>query len=245
MTDPLRITLLVDNRGTDVATEHGLSMWIEAFDQRILFDTGQGSALMPNVRQLGIDLSGASAVVLSHGHYDHTGGLSAALGMAREATIHAHPDVLLPRYSIRPGAIRQIGIPAGARAAFDSLPPTRLRWVEQPTHLAPGIGITGPIPRTTSYEDTGGPFFLDAAGQLPDPITDDLSLWLETPQGLVVCTGCCHAGLVNTLNHICAVSGDSRIRAIIGGLHLLNADETRLATTIEALRTFNPGLIVP
>ena len=111
--------------------------------------------------------------------------------------------------------------------------------------LAPHIGLTGPVPRTTSYEDVGGPFFLDKAGDTPDPIIDDQSLWIATPAGLIVCTGCCHAGLINTLQYIQNISGISRVRAIIGGFHLVNADSTRLHRTVEALHRIGPERLIP
>ena len=76
-------------------------------------------------------------------------------------------------------------------------------------------------------------------------IDDDLALWIRTNQGLVVCLGCCHAGLVNTLHHVRTISGTDRIRAIIGGLHLLNADDRRIEQTVDALRSFSPRAIIP
>ena len=107
------------------------------------------------------------------------------------------------------------------------------------------MGITGYIPRETEFEDTGGPFYLDPEGKRPDLIDDDLALWIRTDQGLVVCLGCCHAGLVNTIHHVRSISGTDRIRAIIGGLHLMNADDRRIERTIDALRSFSPDVIIP
>lgn len=97
-------------------------------------------------------------------------------------------------------------------------------------------GLTGHIPRKTDFEDTGGPFYLDPHGKHPDLIADDLALWIRTDQGLVICLGCCHAGLVNTIHHIRSISGTEIIRAIIGGFHLLHADSRRIEGTTEVLR---------
>ena len=117
--------------------------------------------------------------------------------------------------------------------------------MQQSLRLAGTIGLSGPIPRQTVYEDTGGPFFLDTGGHRPDPIDDDLALWIDTPTGLVVCVGCAHAGLVNTLVQVQRLNGGRRVRAVIGGFHLLSADERRIKATIDALQALAFDEIVP
>jgi 7,8-dihydropterin-6-yl-methyl-4-(beta-D-ribofuranosyl)aminobenzene 5'-phosphate synthase len=111
--------------------------------------------------------------------------------------------------------------------------------------LSSTIGLTGPIPRQTTFEDTGGAFFLDPEARHADPIEDDLALWIKTDQGLVVCVGCCHAGIINTLTHVRRLSGVAQIRAIIGGLHLLNADDRRLNHTLSAMQTIPIETVIP
>ncbi len=242
----VRIVILVDNTaGPGLVTEHGLSMWIEFNGRRILFDTGQGQALVPNAATLGVDLSLADDIVLSHGHYDHTGGLAAALRYAPKARLHCHPGATTPRYAIRNGTAKPIQMPRESMAALDRLPGGRLDWVQGPVLLGERIGLTGPIARTHAFEDPGGPFFLDPEGKRPDAIDDDLALWIGTDQGVIACVGCCHAGLLNTLDQIRQVAGDERIRAIIGGLHLLQASPERLDRTIDALKRSLPELIIP
>ena len=242
----MTITILVDNHpGENLAHEHGLAFWIEAGGRNILFDTGQGDALPANVEALGIDLSTADHVVLSHGHYDHAGALSYVLERARRAVVHVHPVATEPRYSIADGNARSIGMQAESLAALAALPPARIAHVTEPCELAPGVGLTGPVPRLTVFEDTGGPFFRDPDGREPDPITDDLSLWIDTPDGLVVCLGCAHSGVVNILTHVRQVTGRDRIDTVIGGMHLKNAAEARLRETVTALRAIAPRRIVP
>ena len=111
--------------------------------------------------------------------------------------------------------------------------------------LTDKIGITGSIPRLIGYEDTGGPFYLDPKGTHSDLIEDDLALWIQTDWGVVVCLGCAHAGLMNTLNHVIQRSHAARIRAVIGGFHLLNASHERLAQTAVELRRLEPDTLVP
>jgi 7,8-dihydropterin-6-yl-methyl-4-(beta-D-ribofuranosyl)aminobenzene 5'-phosphate synthase len=125
------------------------------------------------------------------------------------------------------------------------LPAERRIVLDVPRYLRPGIGITGPVPRNSTFEDTGGPFYLDPDKAQADPITDDLSLWFETSDGLVILTGCCHSGLVNTVRQAQRISGVTRIRGIIGGLHLLNAGPERLDATIAFLHECAPDFLLP
>lgn len=242
----VKITILVDNyAGDGLAAEHGLSLWIETGDSCILFDTGQGGALLPNAEKLGIDLSRTDSLVLSHGHYDHTGGVSRVSRTAPEMEVYCHPVAAVPRYGMRSGEAKPLGMTCESLWALDRLPSQRMHWIPDGTELSPGVGLTGYIPRETRYEDTGGAFFLDPELSRPDPINDDLALWINTPEGVIVCVGCCHAGLVNTLNRAVLQSGASVLRAVIGGFHLLNADDRRLESTIRALQALSPELIVP
>lgn len=242
----IQITILVDNQAeTPLIPEHGLSLWIETEGRHILFDTGQGNALETNAAVLGIDLSKTNILVLSHGHYDHTGGIDRILRQAHPAGVYCHSGAVLPRYAIRNGTATSIQMPQKSMAAMDRLPEQTLHWAQHPMRLSETIGITGPIPRETTYEDTGGPFYLDPEGDRSDPIDDDLALWIRQDHGLIVCVGCCHAGLVNTLNHVRRLNDGLMVRAVIGGFHLLNASRDRLEQTITALRLLEPEMIVP
>jgi len=243
----VKITILVDDQAAaGLNAEHGFSLWIETARGRILFDTGAGGTLVSNAAALGADLGLAGAIVLSHGHYDHTGGLAQALGRAPQAHVYCHPAIARPRWSLRGGAPKQAQMTADSLAALRDLPAHQLHWTEKPAAPpGPAAGITGFIPRETDFEDTGGPFFLDAEGRRADPLEDDQALWLETEEGLVVCAGCCHAGIVNTLQYILRLNPGSKIRAVIGGFHLLHESGDRLRRTAEFLRTLRLDLVVP
>jgi len=242
-----KITVLVDNKGaTGLRTEHGFSLWVEAEGRNILFDTGQGSALTHNARQLGVPLEKTDTLVLSHGHYDHTGGMAELLTVAPKARVVLHPGAVIARYSVGSGRPpRAIGMPQSARDAMERLPDGGVIVVLKPLRLTAATGVTGPIPRETAYEDVGGPFFLDPRGERRDAIEDDQALWIGTPKGLIVCVGCSHAGLINTLKYARWVSGIQEIRAVIGGLHLRRANDRRLKKTLDALRSLSPGMIAP
>jgi 7,8-dihydropterin-6-yl-methyl-4-(beta-D-ribofuranosyl)aminobenzene 5'-phosphate synthase len=150
-----------------------------------------------------------------------------------------------PRYSISGGEARDIRMPLFSMRALASLPMERMHWNGGPQLIGDGIGLSGFIPRWTDFEDAGGPFYFDPHALRSDPVNDDQALWISTDKGLVVCVGCCHAGLINTLTHLKEISGESRILAVVGGLHLGAASPERLEKTVQALRDIKPGLLVP
>ncbi len=241
-----RVTVLVNDTAEEgLGPEHGFSLWIETGNRRILFDTGQGGVLERNASLLGVDLSTADTLVLSHGHYDHTGGVPVAFEAGSAVQVFCHPGVFLRRYSIRNGTAKPVHMPEGSRLSLEAIPKARLRVSAEPALLGPGIGTTGAVPRETAWEDTGGPFYLDTDGRRPDSLEDDGALWFSTKYGLVVCAGCSHAGLINTLNRCRQVSGTRKIHAVIGGFHLHEASRERLERTVEALMAEPPDLMVP
>ncbi len=247
MLNPFRITLLVDHQAIrqDLATEHGLSFLLELGERVILFDTGASDAFRRNADRLGLPLDRVGHVVLSHGHWDHSGGLGAALERVPEAQIYLHPCALGPKFSRHPDRpVREIGFP---RQSWSAVCPVldRINWITAPMRISPEIGLTGPIPKRYPLEQSSGPFFLDAEGLRPDSLEDEQALWIQTPTGLVVVSGCAHAGIVNTLEYVQHLTGESRIRAVLGGFHLLRASEERLGFTVEALQRLEVARICP
>ncbi len=242
----VRITILVDNNAAEgLGSEHGFALWIETAGTRILFDTGKGAVLNSNAAALGVDLSATAVAVLSHGHYDHTGGVASVLRAASRAVVCCHRAALRRRYSVSGGASREIGMPEDAALAIQNLPSERIRWADLPLRLTHHVGVTDSILRQTPFEDTGGAFFLDPAGTMPDPIEDDIALWIETGEGIVLCVGCSHSGIINTLAHVRQITAGRKVRAVIGGMHLLNAENTRLKQTFSSLRERVPDILVP
>ena len=237
MIKTLTITQLVENTavGPGLLGEHGNSFFIEADGYNVLFDTGQGLTLRHNVGQLDVPIKSIESIVLSHGHYDHMGGLAEALDMTGPVDLYLHPDALGSKFN-RDG--RNIGAPVTDVTRLHSLT-RQIIYTTKPTEITTGIHITGEIPRVHKIEETGGPFYTDQALCQHDSLLDDQALYIETFQGVVVLLGCGHSGVINTLEYVQMLSGGKPIRAVIGGMHLLNASPERLAFTGDALQQFS------
>jgi 7,8-dihydropterin-6-yl-methyl-4-(beta-D-ribofuranosyl)aminobenzene 5'-phosphate synthase len=133
--------------------------------------------------------------------------------------------------------------PASEKAIRDARNP----WIAttQPTTVFDGLTVTGPVPRMSGFEDTGGQFFLDEACTRPDPLEDDQSVFFDTTQGTVVLLGCAHSGIINTLRYIRQLTDNRPVHAVIGGMHLVNASSHRIERTVEELQQIGVGRLAP
>jgi 7,8-dihydropterin-6-yl-methyl-4-(beta-D-ribofuranosyl)aminobenzene 5'-phosphate synthase len=232
------ITFLVDNRAEEsFMTENGFSILIENEGKRILFDTGQkGETLFHNAERLGVSLCGLDAVVLSHGHFDHSGNLAEIFRLNPSISFFSNSGCRITRWSLHPGKIpHSVGISQENNTAIMNLPPRQVHWCDTPTQILPDVWVTGSIPRKSSFEDPGGPFYQDEMGHTPDLILDDMALWIVGEKGLTLVCGCCHSGIKNTIDYIDPLAGGGGIHSLIGGFHLLKATPERLTKTISFL----------
>ncbi|MDD5222608.1 MAG: MBL fold metallo-hydrolase [bacterium] len=245
---PPKITILVENcagQATLLLGEHGFSALVETDGYRLLFDTGLGNAILHNVEALGINLSGINAVALSHGHYDHTGGLPQVLPKTGRVPVYLGAGAFAPKYALVPGGEeRWIGMPE---------PQTKLeekgadfRILEKPIEIHPEIILTGPIPRITDFESVEPMLMVEKEGEkVPDSIPEDQAVILRGENGITVLTGCAHAGIVNTLKYVQKITGANKIHSLIGGTHLLFAFEERMEKTVVALREMGVVVLAP
>lgn len=234
------ITILCENSVSlpGILGEHGLGIYVEHQGKKFLFDTGQGFTIIPNALALGIDLKSIEHVVLSHGHYDHTGGLLPLLSLRHQAEIICHPDVFLNRYRMLPlgdtEKLFSIGIPwtreylEGRGASFN--------LKKEITEIMPGVFISGEVQRVTEFEQPDPFFKAEINGKMVvDPLLDDLSIAINTAAGWVVLLGCAHTGIINVLKHFQDKLGIDKFFAVIGGTHLDFANDRQLEGTIDYL----------
>jgi 7,8-dihydropterin-6-yl-methyl-4-(beta-D-ribofuranosyl)aminobenzene 5'-phosphate synthase len=245
MSESVRITVLVENSVSrmGLAAEHGLSFHVQCGEHSLLFDTGQSDLALLNAETLRLPLDRVEAVVLSHGHCDHTGGLAVMLDAAPAAKIFLHPAAFGEKFSRSSGQSRFIGMSRETAQAVRRR--GRITETARWTEISAGVFATGEIPRVNNFEDTGGPFFLDAEGTKPDPLSDDQALVIDLGESLVVLLGCAHAGVVNTLEHVRQLTGGKPVRAVIGGFHLVNASQERIEQTILRLRAADLVCLAP
>jgi len=235
----VRITTLSENtagRGNLLA-EWGLSILVDTEKTSILLDTGSSISAAHNADALGIDIGKIDKIVLSHGHYDHTGGLRQLLQKRRkDIEIIAHPDIWQAKYARRKDEPdRYIGIPF-QRNELESLGAC-FNLTAKPIKITDAISTTGEIPMVTSFEQVDADLFVkEDSGWQQDKLLDDQALIVNMELGLVVILGCAHRGIVNTLYYARQLAARETIYAIIGGSHLINTPEERLWQTVDALR---------
>ncbi len=234
--------------------EHGFSLLItvERAGQRrsLVFDFGYSpDGARRNAEALGVDLGEVEAAALSHGHFDHTGGLAEVMGrLPRGAELVMHPaGHRHPRFSLRAD---------GQRAALPHLLDTQLAQAQvtptetrEPYPLLDGqVTFLGEVPRVSAFEQPSGTMFYEAEGaEHVDAFEDDTGIAIRLAEGgLIVISGCAHAGIINTIRHAQAVTGEERIHTVLGGFHLTGMDEaTQIRPTVEALQALQPRFVVP
>jgi len=242
MIDPakLRLTTLVENttarRG--ILAEMGLCILVEADGRRILLDTGASPVTAShNAQMLGVDLSAVDTIVLSHGHFDHTGGLPGVLSaIGREIEIIAHPAVWGLKYSQTPRTGDYIygGIPYH-REELERLG-ARFILTAEPTWIGEDIVISGEEPMTTDFEAVDDVCYVKEDGRfVPDPMADDQSIYIKTELGLVIILGCAHRGAINIIRHARQLTGVETVYMVVGGTHLFRASTEQLDQTISSL----------
>jgi len=246
-----KITILCENRAgltKNIMGEHGFCALVEKNGQKILLDTGQGFCLKPNARTLGIDLSLIDTIVISHGHYDHTGGLLQLLPFSKKTRVIAHPDIFGPKFSQQKAnsdlPFNYIGSPF-SKDDLVSDPNCELMLHKEFQKVSDQIFFSGQIPRVTNFETNDKRLKLKIQkGFENDPLIDDTSLLIETAKGPVILTGCAHSGIVNVMKHFENMTGYKRFYAVIGGTHLgfLNSED-QLKKTMDAFESYGLDLI--
>jgi 7,8-dihydropterin-6-yl-methyl-4-(beta-D-ribofuranosyl)aminobenzene 5'-phosphate synthase len=247
----VKLTVLVDNNTLIdhyFLAEPGVSYFIEIDGMKVLFDTGYSDVFIKNAAKMGIDLLDTDTVVLSHAHLDHTWGLQHLIQAyaerrfenrpAKRPTLIAHPSIFDRRFIPGIGDIGCLVSEETARQYFD------LQLTRHPRWLCPNLVFLGEIERENDFEASYpiGRIHHDET-DADDFLLDDSSLAYKSSQGLVIISGCAHAGICNTVNQAMRICDDNRLADIIGGFHLLEPTRSQLHNTVEHIKKLRPNAL--
>ncbi|MFX0095132.1 MAG: MBL fold metallo-hydrolase [Candidatus Hodarchaeota archaeon] len=255
----LDIRILVDDVAGPSGTlgEAGFSAFVKIFFidstyKTILFDTGPSPvSFLNNIRKLEIDLTTIDAIVLSHGHWDHVGGLKEAITRTKNhIPVICHPQTLLPKIFQDKDETFDVGINRFTDSIDDLKAQANIITTTAPYKFAESVMTTGEIPQTNNFETLTGDLvkiiMIKNGESVPDKLEEDLSLVFHlADDSVVILAGCCHAGIVNTASLATKLTGSKKIVGIIGGLHLIDASANRLSRTGQELIKYPIKKIAP
>lgn len=247
----MKLTVLMDNNtliDRYFIAEPAVSYLIEEGDRKILFDAGYSDAFITNAQKLGIDLLDIDTVVLSHGHQDHTWGLDHLIQYYSEQRwlgkeiptpqLVAHPDVFMRRsYQSDPEI--------GSLLKEDTLKNIfEIRYSKEPFEVMKGLTFLGEIERKNAFEaqHSVGEIWREGSN-FPDMVLDDSALVYETGAGIVIITGCSHAGICNIIEYARKITGQEKVNDIIGGFHLLNPSKAQMEGTLDYFKILYPDMV--
>jgi 7,8-dihydropterin-6-yl-methyl-4-(beta-D-ribofuranosyl)aminobenzene 5'-phosphate synthase len=261
--DALRPDTVVSKRyrttpGGSIHAEHGLSYFIETATENgesaaFMFDYGvDPDGVAKNIGALNIDLAKLKALGLSHGHFDHFGALVGLLGrnlskIPKGTPLYVGKEAFAHRYAVRPGGDGLHDLNQLNREELEGLGILRIVEVSEPTEIAPGAYLTGTIERVVEYERVAPIFLVERGDKLEQDRFDgeQAVVFSVKEKGLVVLSGCAHAGIVNTVKHAQKMTGVSHLHAVIGGFHLINAAPEIIEATVADVKALAPDYVVP
>ena len=242
--------------GHFIHAEHGLSFYIETESAgksgACMFDFGMDHfGVGNNMKLLGLDVSSADAFVLSHGHFDHYLGASGILkagstGIKQDTPFYIGKEAFLHRYSLRHGVGAPVDLGLLDKAELEATG-VEIIEVSEPIEFIPGGYLSGDIERTTAYEKPVPNLVVKRGEKIePDSFAGEQAVFFNIKnKGLVILSGCAHAGIVNTVRHIQDLTGIKNVHAIMGGFHLINAGDEKIKSTVSDIKKISPDIIVP
>lgn len=246
----MKISILTENlvykRG--FLGEHGLSLLLDTGKQRYLFDTGQSRVFVHNAAKLKINLKEIDGVILSHGHYDHGGGMEYWQEFG-DVPVYIQEKAFEKKYTenLRTGELQYIGLENKGNWQNDA---NIMEMSGGGTQISEGVYLLSEIPYTTYFEPVSGNFWKSNAQHpghelLVDAMEDEQILVIEEEEGLCIFAGCAHAGIVNCLHYVQTIFQNKHIHCIAAGMHLKNCAANRIEKTIQTLKELDVDIVIP
>lgn len=233
-----------DNPG--IAAEHGLAIYIEACGKKILFDAGATDTFIKNAEAMNVDLSDVDLAVVSHGHYDHTGGFPAFCRINDKAKIYVHKNAFRESYILKDGKLHGpddgIRWNAGERDMMEG----RLVLTDGPFRIGDDICITGTIKQEPDFEPTEKFYYRDSDGNITeDDMSHEQCLVIRQPEGLYIFSGCSHTGVISAVNTCRELFSGENMALLAAGMHLFSTSPEKRADVIDKIAAEDPRCVMP
>lgn len=244
----MKFEFLVENKTDNpgIMAEHGLSIYIEADDKKILFDAGATDLLIANAKRMKVDLGAVDFAAVSHGHYDHTGGFPAFCEINDEAPIYIHKNAFRESYGLKKGSLKKD--PSGimwSKTEREDLE-ERLIFTDGPLYITENICITGTVPFAEGFKPTEKFYYDDGCGEMvEDDMSHEQCLVVRQPEGLYIFSGCSHRGAISALNAGKAMFPGERVAVFVAGMHLYSASDEDRRSVIEQVAAENLDQVMP
>lgn len=239
----MKIVVLTENTvyRQGILAEHGLSLYIEKEEKRYLFDTGQSGVFLKNARSLDVNLEHLDGIILSHGHYDHCGGLEEFAKEFKLPNVYVRKEAFEEKFHQGKNNCRRIGIPWSVDFIKENV-----IFTEEFQEIAKDIYVLGKIPLKNEFESVAEGMLVEVEGKRqPDLMTDEQMLIIRGKEGLYVFLGCSHVGVINALSYVEETFPGEHIHLLLAGMHLSQVSEKHLQKTMEELEKREIDRIIP